>query len=253
MEIDNSVAIVTGGSSGLGNATAHMLAQHGAKVAIFDLDEPAGRATANAIGGLFYAIDVASAQAVHGAVEDVSLKWGAPRILFNCAGVAPAARTVGRKGPHDLELFEKVVRINLIGTFNCMRLVADRMAALEPLQDNERGVIVNTASVAAFDGQVGQAAYASSKAGVVGLTLPTARDLMAMGIRVCAIAPGIFETPMLAAMPKEVRQSLATSVPFPRRLGHPEEFARLGKEICQNVMLNGEVIRLDGAIRMAPS
>ena len=252
MEIAGVPAIVTGGASGLGAATARMLAKNGAKVAVFDLNETAARNVADEIGGAAFACDVSDAESAELAISKARELHGAARILVNCAGIAPAARIVGRNGPMALESYASVIKVNLIGTFNLMRLVAADAVALEPLTGGERGVIVSTASVAAFEGQVGQAAYASSKAGVVGLTLPAARELASSGIRVCAIAPGIFETPMLLGLPQEVQDSLGAAVPFPSRLGKPEEYAALVRAIVENPMLNGEVIRLDGALRMQP-
>lgn len=248
MQISSATnAIVTGAASGLGAATAELLASKGAHVTIFDVNEEAGEARAKAIGGSFTKVDVTDAGDVDRAVNEVP----APRILVNCAGIAPAQRTVGREGAHDPALFKKVIEINLIGAYFVSSMVANRIAAEEPLnEDCERGVIINTASVAAYDGQIGQAAYAASKAGIAGLTLPLARDLMKLGIRSMSIAPGIFGTPMLKAMPQEVQDSLAAQVPFPARLGEPEEYAKLACHIIENTMLNGEVIRLDGAIRM---
>jgi len=249
MKIEGQAAIVTGGASGLGEATARALARGGAKVAVLDINLAAAEAVARDIGGLALACDVASGPAAEAAVAQAAAAQGAARILVNCAGIVPGARIVGREGPADLEAFARVVQVNLIGTFNMMRLVATGAAALEPLEE-ERGVIVSTASVAAFEGQIGQAAYAASKAGVVGLTLPAARELASFGIRVCAIAPGIFETPMVMGMPADRQEALGAMVPFPRRLGRPAEYAALVLAIIANPMLNGEVIRLDGGIRM---
>jgi NAD(P)-dependent dehydrogenase (short-subunit alcohol dehydrogenase family) len=252
MQIEGLRAIVTGGASGLGGATAAMLAERGAKVAIFDRDEKRGRAHAEAIGGTFFAVDVAddaSAEAAFAAAEDAG---GVARLLVNCAGVAPAIKTVSKEGaPHPLDAFRRTVNVNLIGSFNMIAKFAARLAAAEPVGE-ERGVIVNTASVAAFDGQIGQAAYAASKGGVVGMTLPIARDLAQHRIRVVTIAPGIFLTPMLMGLPQAAQDSLGQQVPHPSRLGRPEEYAQLVEAIVANPMLNGEVIRLDGAIRMAP-
>ncbi len=250
MQIQGNVFIITGGASGLGAATARMLAQAGGKVVIADVQVEAGQALALELQGQFVKCDVTS-EADGQAVVAVAGAMGNLRGLINCAGVAPAIKTVGKDGPHPLEVFQKVVNINLIGTFNMCRLAAAAMSALEPV-NTERGVMINTASVAAYDGQIGQAAYASSKAAVVGLTLPMARDLARNGVRVMTIAPGIFETPMLLGMPAEVQDALGKSVPFPSRLGKPDEYAQLAKAIIENVMLNGETIRLDGAIRMAP-
>ncbi|MBN9134799.1 3-hydroxyacyl-CoA dehydrogenase [Phyllobacterium sp.] len=252
MNVQGQTAIVTGGGSGLGAATARALADKGAKVALFDINIDAAQKVADDIGGLAVACNVSSADDAQRAVAHVANKLGTARILVNCAGIANAGRIVGRDGPHDLDLYRRVIEVNLIGSFNMLRLVSDAAAKLEPLDTGERGVIISTASVAAFDGQIGQAAYASSKAGIAGLTLPAARELARFGIRVMAIAPGIFGTPMLLAMPQEVQDSLAASIPFPSRLGKPEEYAALALHIIDNPMLNGETIRLDGAIRMAP-
>jgi NAD(P)-dependent dehydrogenase (short-subunit alcohol dehydrogenase family) len=254
MQIQDNVFIVTGGASGLGAATARTLVAAGGKVVLADVQEEAGRALAGELGAnsaSFVRCDVTS-EADGKAVVEAALAMGALRGLVNCAGIAPAAKTVGKDGPHPLDQFRRAVEINLIGTFNMCRLAADAMARGDALEHGERGVIVNTASVAAFDGQVGQAAYAASKAGVAGMTLPMARDLSRNGIRVMTIAPGIFETPMLMGMPQEVRDSLGKMVPFPSRLGMPHEYAHLAKSVIENVMLNGETIRLDGAIRMQP-
>ncbi|MFJ7356648.1 3-hydroxyacyl-CoA dehydrogenase [Phyllobacterium sp. NPDC097923] len=252
MNVQGQTAIVTGGGSGLGAATARALADKGAKVALFDINIDAAQKVADDIGSLAVACNVSSADDAQRAVAHVANKLGTARILVNCAGIANAGRIVGRDGPHDLDLYRRVIEVNLIGSFNMLRLVSDAAAKLEPLDTGERGVIISTASVAAFDGQIGQAAYASSKAGIAGLTLPAARELARFGIRVMAIAPGIFGTPMLLAMPQEVQDSLAASIPFPSRLGKPEEYAALALHIIDNPMLNGETIRLDGAIRMAP-
>jgi NAD(P)-dependent dehydrogenase (short-subunit alcohol dehydrogenase family) len=251
MNPSGHVAVVTGGSSGLGEASARALAANGAKVAILDLGIERAQKIAADIGGIALKCDVA-AESAEEAVAAVVRELGAPRILVNCAGVAIALKTVGKDGPHPLDRFRAVVEVNLIGTFNMIRLFADRAARLDPLEGGERGVIVNTASVAAFDGQIGQAAYSASKGGVVGMTLPVARDLARSGIRVVTIAPGIFKTPMLAGLPEEAQASLGQQVPFPPRLGEPAEYAALVLHIVENQMLNGETIRLDGAIRMAP-
>ncbi|MFZ6688260.1 3-hydroxyacyl-CoA dehydrogenase [Undibacterium sp. SXout11W] len=251
MQIQNGVFIITGGASGLGAATAKMIAANGGKVVLADVQVEAGEKLAAELGGKFVKCDVTS-EADGKAVVDAALSMGAVRGLVNCAGVAPAIKTVGKDGPHPLDVFQRVVNINLIGTFNMCRLAADAMAKMDATEQGERGVIINTASVAAYDGQIGQAAYASSKAAVVGLTLPMARDLSRSGIRVMTIAPGIFETPMLLGMPQEVQDALGKMVPFPPRLGKPEEYAHLSKTIIENVMMNGETIRLDGAIRMQP-
>jgi NAD(P)-dependent dehydrogenase (short-subunit alcohol dehydrogenase family) len=252
MDIQGHAAIVTGAASGLGAATAEMLAEAGAKVALFDVNIDGARAVAEKIGGLAVACDVTDADATGSAMAQARDAHGAARILINCAGIGPAKRIVGRDGPMPLSDFERVIRINLIGTFNALRLAAADMIPLAPLADDERGVIVSTASVAAFEGQIGQAAYAASKGGVASLVMPAARELAQFGIRVNAIAPGIFSTPMLRALPQEVQQSLAGAVPFPKRLGHPTQFAALARHIVENRYLNGEVIRLDGALRMAP-
>ncbi|MBB6253285.1 SDR family NAD(P)-dependent oxidoreductase [Nitrospirillum iridis] len=252
MQITGLAAIVSGGASGLGAATAAMLARNGAKVTLFDLNIEAGRQTAAALGGHFIAVDVTDDAQVAAAVAEAEEHNGKARILVNCAGVAPPAKTVNREGqPHSLDVFRKVIAINLIGSFNTLSKVAARLADAEPLGE-ERGVLINTASVAAYDGQIGQAAYAASKGGVVGMTLPIARDLAPLGIRVMAIAPGIFMTPMLAGLPVAAQESLGKQTPFPSRLGHPDEYAQLVESIIRNPMLNGEVIRLDGAIRLAP-
>jgi len=254
MQIQNNVFIVTGGASGLGAATARMIVEAGGKVVLADVQAEAGEKMAAELGkdkARFVKCDVCS-EADGLAVVEAAAALGSIRGLVNCAGVAPAIKTVGKDGPHPLDAFQRAVNINLIGTFNMCRLAADAMGKLEPLADGERGVIINTASVAAFDGQIGQAAYAASKAGVAGMTLPMARDLSRSGIRVMTIAPGIFETPMLMGMPQEVRDALGKMVPFPQRLGMPAEYAQLAGTIIENTMLNGETIRLDGAIRMQP-
>jgi NAD(P)-dependent dehydrogenase (short-subunit alcohol dehydrogenase family) len=253
MQIHGNVFIVTGGASGLGGATSKMIVEGGGKVVIADVNADAGAQAVAALGGSakFVKCDVSS-EADAQAVVDAATALGTLRGLVNCAGIAIGAKTVGKDGPHPLDRFAKVIQVNLIGTFNMIRLAAAAMAKTAPLADGERGVIVNTASVAAFDGQIGQAAYSASKGGVVGMTLPIARDLSRDGIRVCTIAPGIFETPMLMNMSDEVRESLGKQVPFPSRLGKPAEYAQLAREIITNPMLNGETIRLDGAIRMAP-
>ncbi|WP_144635073.1 3-hydroxyacyl-CoA dehydrogenase [Bordetella genomosp. 13] len=251
MEIANKVFIVTGGASGLGAGTARMLTEHGARVVIADLQDEPGQALAKELGQRYVHCDVtqeADGQRVVAEAKSLGALFG----LVNCAGVAPAAKIVGKNGAHALDLFQKVVSINLIGSFNMMRLAAEAMSANEPEPTGERGVLINTASVAAFDGQIGQAAYAASKAGVAGMTLPIARDLSKAGIRCMTIAPGIFGTPMIFGMPQEVQDSLAASIPFPARLGRPEDYAKLVHAIVTNEMLNGETIRLDGAIRMPP-
>ena len=249
MRINGNVFIVSGGASGLGEATARMLAGNGAKVVIADVQDAAGADLCSELGGRFVHCDVCDEGDAEAAVA-AAVKLGPLRGLINCAGIAPAAKTVGKDGAHPLALFRKTVDINLIGSFNMARLAAQAMAQGAPADEGERGVIVNTASVAAYDGQIGQAAYAASKAAIVGMTLPMARDLARSGIRVMTIAPGIFETPMLLGMPAEVQQALGAAVPFPSRLGRPAEYAQLVRAIVENVMLNGETIRLDGAIRM---
>lgn len=251
MEIKNKVFIVTGGASGLGAGTARMLVAAGASVVLADVQDEAGEKLATELGQTYVHCDVTS-EADGQAVVAAAVKTGKLFGLINCAGVAPASRTVGRNGPHPLDLFQKVVMINLVGTFNMCRLASQAMSENTPEPTGERGVLINTASVAAYDGQIGQAAYASSKAGVVGLTLPLARDLSKLGIRCVTIAPGIFGTPMVFGMPQEVQDSLAASIPFPSRLGRPEDYAKLVSSIITNEMINGETIRLDGAIRMAP-
>ena len=253
MHIAGQSAIVTGGGSGLGAAVAHELAKQGAKVAVLDVNEAGAREVAAAIGGIACRCDITDSASVEAALDAANAAHGTPRIVMNIAGIGGAKRIVGKDGnAAPLEDFERVVRVNLIGTYNVSRLAAARIIKLAPMEDNERGVMVMTASVAAFDGQVGQEAYAASKGGVVGLTLPLARDLAQWGVRVCTIAPGLFSTPLLMQLPEEVRQSLAASIPFPKRLGKPEEFAQLAAHIVSNGHLNGEVIRLDGALRMAP-
>jgi NAD(P)-dependent dehydrogenase (short-subunit alcohol dehydrogenase family) len=252
MDIKGHAAVVTGGGSGLGAATAEVLAAAGAKVSVLDVNFDGARAVAQKIGGHAVRCDVTDPDGTAAALGEAKSKHGAARILVNCAGIGPAKRIVGRDGPMPLADFERVIKVNLIGTFNAMRLAAADMQTLPALADDERGVIVSTASVAAFEGQVGQAAYASSKGGVAALTMPAARELAQFGIRVNAIAPGIFYTPMLMALPDETKKGLAASVPFPKLLGRPEQFAALVKHIVENTYLNGEVIRLDGALRMPP-
>lgn len=252
MDIKGQAAIVTGGASGLGAATARTLAAGGAKVAIVDVNAKAAAEVAIDVNGIAISCDVADSAAAEAAIKKAAADHGPARILVNCAGVGPAKRIVGRDGPMPLEDFERVIRINLIGTFNMMRLAAAAMQPLSPMADGERGVIVSTASVAAFEGQIGQAAYSSSKGGIAALTLPAAREFAQFGIRVLAIAPGIFGTPMLRALPQEAQDSLGAAVPFPKRLGSPREFAALVMHCIHNSYLNGEVIRLDGALRLAP-
>ena len=254
MEIGRHVFLVTGGGSGLGAATARRLAQRGGSVIVLDVNVDGGRRVAAELGSSarFIEADVRDEAAVRAAVAEARAHHGALHGVVNCAGVAPAERVLGRTGPHALDSFERAISVNLVGTFNVIRLAAQAMADNAPEEGGERGVIINTASVAAFEGQIGQAAYSASKAGVAGMTLPIARELARFGIRVMTIAPGIFETPMLAAMSTEVQASLGAQVPFPARLGRPEEYAALVEHIVVNQMLNGAVIRLDGAIRMGP-
>jgi NAD(P)-dependent dehydrogenase (short-subunit alcohol dehydrogenase family) len=252
MDIAGHAAIVTGGASGLGAATARMLAGAGAKVAIFDVNRKAAAEVAIDINGIAIACDVTEAAATEAAFAKTAADHGVARILINCAGVGPAKRIVGRDGPMPLDDFARVVSINLVGTFNAMRLAAAAMQPLSPLAEGERGIILCTASVAAYEGQIGQAAYAASKGGVVGLVLPAAREFAQFGIRVNAIAPGIFSTPMLHALPEAAQESLAAAVPFPKLLGQPPQFAALVRHIIENRYLNGETIRLDGALRMGP-
>jgi NAD(P)-dependent dehydrogenase (short-subunit alcohol dehydrogenase family) len=252
MVLQGQAAVVTGGGSGLGAATAALLARAGCRVAVLDINRDAAAASAARFGGIGVACDVADAASAEAALAEARAAHGVERVLVNCAGVGTAGRIVGRDGPLALAAFEHVIRVNLIGTFNMLRLSAAAMSALEPLEEGECGVIVNTASIAAYEGQVGQAAYAASKGGVVGMTLPAARELARAGVRVMTIAPGLFHTPMVAQLPPEVQQSLGASVPYPPRLGEPEEFAALVQHIATNRFLNGEVIRLDGALRMAP-
>lgn len=251
MDIAGKVFIVTGGASGLGEGTARMLAQRGARVLIADMQADKGQAVAQAIGGAFVTCDVSSEADGQAAVTH-ALTMGKLMGLINCAGIAPAEKTVGKNGAHSLALFQQTITVNLIGSFNMIRLAAEAMSRNEPEPTGERGVLISTASVAAYDGQIGQAAYAASKGGVVGMTLPIARDLARNGIRNMTIAPGIFGTPMLFGMPQEVQDALAAGVPFPSRLGTPQDYAKLAVHIIENEMLNGEVIRLDGAIRLAP-
>ncbi len=252
MQIKNSVFLVTGGASGLGAATARMAAEGGGKVLIADLQADLGEKLAKEIGGRFVRTDVTSEADGKAAVAAAVQNFGGIHVLVNCAGIGVAERTVGKDAPHSLANFTKVININLIGTFNMIRLAAEAMCKASPNAAGERGVIVNTASVAAFDGQIGQAAYSASKGGIVGMTLPIARDLSRNGVRVVTIAPGLFETPLLHGLPKEAQESLGKQVPFPPRLGRPSEYAQLVRAIVENEMLNGETIRLDGAIRMAP-
>ena len=253
MNVKGHSAVVTGGGSGMGAETARRLSAAGAKVAVLDRDEDAAGTVAGEIGGLGLACDVSDAAGVEDAIARAQETHGPARICVNCAGIATAQRIVGRDGPPPLDGFRKVIEVNLVGTFNVMRVCAADMAGLDPVNDSgERGVMIATASVAAWEGQIGQAAYAASKGGLVGMTLPVARDLASLGIRVMTIAPGLMETPMLAGLPPDVRERLAASVPFPRRLGQPGEFAELVEHIIVNPMLNGSVIRLDGAVRLQP-
>ncbi len=252
MRIEGSSALVVGGASGLGEATARRLRDAGASVTITDVNAEKGAALASELGVEFVACDVREETQVQAAVEAAAAVEGGLRIAVCCAGIGWAQKVAGSRGPHALAPFETTIQINLIGTFNVLRLAATAMIAAEPLEDGERGVCVNTASVAAFDGQVGQIAYSASKGGIVGMTLPAARDLAHQGIRVNTIAPGLFDTPLLAALPEEARQKLGAGVPFPQRLGSPAEYAHLACHIVENRMLNGEVIRLDGALRMPP-
>jgi NAD(P)-dependent dehydrogenase (short-subunit alcohol dehydrogenase family) len=253
MQIQGHSAIVTGGGSGLGAAVAHELARLGAKVAVLDVNAANAAAVAEAIGGLALTGDITDTDSVNAALDAAEAAHGTPRIVMNIAGIGTAKRVIGRDGsPAPMDDFERVIRVNLLGTYNVLRLAAARIAKLDPLEDNERGVMVMTASVAAFDGQVGQQAYSASKGGIVGMTLPLARDLAQFGIRVMTIAPGLFSTPLMKQLPEEVQASLGNSIPFPKRLGKPEEFAALAAHIVTNTHLNGETIRLDGALRMAP-
>ena len=255
MRIEGCCALVTGGGSGLGEATARELVRRGARVAILDLERSPGAKVAGELGAaaLFAPADVTSEEQVRGAVERAVAELGPLRILVNCAGIGSAQRTVEKDGtPFDLAVFRRTLEVNLVGTFNAIRLAASRMIGNEPDAGGERGVVVCTASVAAFEGQIGQAAYSASKGGIVGMTLPVARDLSRHGIRVCTIAPGLFDTPLLRGLPEEARKALGAQIPFPPRLGQPPEFALLACQIVENPMLNGETIRLDGAIRMAP-
>jgi NAD(P)-dependent dehydrogenase (short-subunit alcohol dehydrogenase family) len=254
MEIQGRTFLVSGGASGLGGATSRLLAVSGANVVVADINKEKGAALANELGAnaRFVEMNVTDEAGVKNAVATAVSAFGALHGAINCAGIGVAEKTVGKDGPHSLASFKRVIEVNLIGTFNVIRLAAAQMAGQEPNAGGERGVIVNTASIAAFDGQIGQAAYSASKGGIVGMTLPIARDLARSGIRVVTIAPGIFDTPLLGALPEEVRLALGAQVPFPQRLGQPAEFAALAKHIIENAMLNGEVIRIDGALRMPP-
>jgi NAD(P)-dependent dehydrogenase (short-subunit alcohol dehydrogenase family) len=252
MELNGIGALVAGGASGLGEATARELAARGARVAIVDLNEDRGPRLAEELGGLFTSADVSDEERVSAAVDEAVEAFGGLRVAVSCAGIGWAERTVGKEGPAKLAPFETVVRVNLIGTYNVLRLAANARAAGDPDAEGERGAVVMTASIAAFDGQIGQTAYSASKGGVAGLTLPAARDLARFGIRVCTIAPGLFDTPLLAGLPEEAREALGEQIPFPSRLGRPEEYAQLACQIAENAMMNGEVVRLDGALRMPP-
>jgi len=252
MQIKGSIAIVTGAASGLGAATAETLAHAGARIAAFDLNADGAKATAEKLGGVGYGVDVSNGESVEQAVAKVVEDLGAPSILVNCAGILQGERIVGREGPADLDAFARVINVNLIGTFNMMRVAATAMSRNEPSPGGERGVIINTASIAAFEGQIGQAAYSASKGGVAAMTLPAARELARHGIRVVSIAPGMFGTPMVTALPDEMQVALAANIPFPKRLGDPHEYGRLAMHICENEMINGETIRIDGAVRLEP-
>ena len=253
MKIDQQTALVTGGGSGLGEAVARELARQGAKVAVLDVNAANAQRVAGDIGGMGLGADITDTASLTAALDTTEAALGPARIVMNIVGIGTAKRVVGKDGtPAPLEDFERVIRVNLIGTYNVVRLTAARIAKLPPLDDGERGVMLMTASVAAYDGQVGQEAYAASKGGLVSMTLPLARDLAQHGIRVCTVAPGLFETPLMKQLPEAVQQSLAASIPFPPRLGRPDEFAALATHIVTNVHLNGECIRLDGALRMAP-
>jgi len=252
MQLKDQAAIVTGGASGLGAATARRLAKEGAKVAICDVNTKLAETVAKEIGGLAVTCDVADSASAEAAIAAAAKAHGPARVLINCAGIGVAKRVIGREGPMALADFDRVIRINLIGSFNMIRLAAADMTKLEPLATGERGVMISTASIAAYDGQIGQAAYSASKGGIVGMTLPIAREFAQFGIRVLAIAPGLFLTPLLAALPQEAQDSLAAAVPFPHRLGDPSEFASLVMQMIDNAYLNGEVVRLDASLRMAP-
>lgn len=253
MNIQGNIALVTGGGSGLGAATARELARLGAKVAVLDVNTEGAKSIASEIGGIAVTCDITDSISVSNALAEIKTQLGTPRIIMNVAGIGTAKRIISKDGsPAPLEDFEKVIKVNLIGAYNVTRLAAAEIAKLDPLADNERGIVVNTASIAAFDGQIGQQAYSASKGGLVSMTLPMARDLAQYGIRVMTIAPGLFLTPLMHTLPKEIQDSLGNSIPFPKRLGHPEEFGSLAAYIVTNTHLNGEVIRLDGAVRLAP-
>ena len=250
MDVNDLAAVVSGGASGLGEATARALAKSGVHVSILDINEKGAKSVAGDIGGLAFACDISSAEGVEVAINDAAEAHGPARIAINCAGIGTPAKTVGRDGPQNLEVFRRIIDINLVGTFNLLRLAGAGMQDLNPLDGGERGVIINTASVAAFEGQIGQAGYGASKGGIAAMTLPAAREFARFGIHVLTIAPGIFDTPMLSGLSQEVQDSLGGSVPFPSRLGKPEEYAALAMHMVSNAMFNGEVVRLDGAIRM---
>lgn len=254
MELKDKTVIVTGGASGLGAACVNRFVADGAKAAIFDLDNDKGEQLAEELGEsvIYCSTDVVSESSVEAAIDQTTAVFGGIHIAINCAGVATPAKVLSKKGPMPLDLFQRVVDINLVGTLNVTRLTAAKMVLNEPNADGEKGVVINTASAAAFDGQIGQAAYSASKSGVAGMTLPIAREFAEYGIRIMTIAPGLFKTPMLMSLPEKIQEALGQMVPFPKRLGEPEEFARLARDIVENAMMNGETIRLDGAIRMAP-
>lgn len=252
MQLTGQVAVVSGGASGLGAATARALAGAGARVVVLDHNAEGARTVSDEIGGLAFGLDVTDGPAAEAVFARINEQLGAARVLVNCAGVAPARKMLGRQGVMPLDEFRRTVEVNLIGSFNLLRLFAAQAESLAPQESGERGVVINTASIAGYEGQIGQTAYAASKAGVIGLTLPAARELAPLGIRVCTIAPGIFETPMLRGLPQAAQDALGAAVPFPSRLGRAEEYAALALHILSNPMLNGEVIRLDGALRMAP-
>ncbi|WP_070121252.1 3-hydroxyacyl-CoA dehydrogenase [Bacillus marinisedimentorum] len=254
MKLAETIAVVTGGASGLGEAAVREIVSNGGKAVILDLQEEKGNQLVTDLGEqvLFIKTDVTDEASVSGAFEQGAVKFGKVNAAINCAGIAIAEKTMGKRGPHSLDNFNKVIQVNLVGTFNVIRLAAEKMAGNEPNEAGERGVIINTASVAAFDGQIGQAAYSAAKGGIVGMTLPIARDLSSLGIRVMTIAPGLFNTPLFATLPEEAKAALGAMTPFPKRLGEPSEYGQLARSIIENPMLNGETIRLDGAIRMQP-
>ncbi|QSO54542.1 3-hydroxyacyl-CoA dehydrogenase [Alicyclobacillus curvatus] len=251
MEIANKVFLITGGGSGLGAATARLLASHGGQIVVVDVNGEAGQEVADSVSGAFVRADVSSEPDIENAVQSARHAFGGLHGVVNCAGIGSAARVIGKQGPFPLDVFQRVIQVNLIGSFNVIRLAAGVMAQMEPNDDGERGVMISTASVAAFEGQIGQAAYSASKGGIVSMTLPIARELAAYGIRVATIAPGIFDTPLLGQLPDAARSALGQQVPFPQRLGRPAEYALLVKQVIENPMINGETIRLDGAIRMS--